>query len=111
MVTVEEFLKEATKAFGISEDINRIKEYIGDIRLCFVLITVSSYLAVLIYFFLVLCKFVRNPCKSVQLQNDENRTSSTKRLGNGGVPLGKGSRVKYIFSETDSAERAKIVDI
>uniref|UniRef100_A0A5S6QVJ7 Uncharacterized protein n=1 Tax=Trichuris muris TaxID=70415 RepID=A0A5S6QVJ7_TRIMR len=55
MGSLEKLLSESYKFIRLSDDINDMKNYINDMRLCFVALTISGYMAVIFYVVMLLC--------------------------------------------------------
>ncbi|KRY56967.1 hypothetical protein T03_16725 [Trichinella britovi] len=53
--SLEKLLSESYKFIRLADDINDMKNYINDMRLCFVALTISGYVAMLIYAIVLFC--------------------------------------------------------
>ncbi|KHJ41829.1 hypothetical protein D918_08044 [Trichuris suis] len=88
MGSLEKLLSESYKFIRLSDDINDMKNYINDMRLCFVALTISGYLAVIFYVIMLLCNR-RNGRRNRRLRNPSSTAAAydEEALGWGEKPM------------------------
>lgn len=68
MSPIHAFAQDYNKFLGITQDLHDIRDFISDMRLCFVLLTASGYAAGIIYALMLCCR----QCKSKRRKRLDN---------------------------------------
>jgi hypothetical protein len=85
MGSLEDLLRGSWKFIRLTDDLHDIRGYLNDIRICFIALTVSGYVGILLYALIMVCRRNRNSGRpayggNIQMVQDPEELHSVKTV-------------------------------